>query len=241
MDTKTSFPHNGGMTTTVQIKLKRLRDELGWSVEDMSRALKLKAKSSYAHYESKKYKKQFIPIDLANKIANIIEAEGLPRWKALELAGVQGESLPSENIRQSGGRMAAIDELDLSVSGGAGTTVDEIKAIRTWLLPNDVVSISTDSGVKNVRILRVKGDSMSPTYNPLDRILVDIGDTVPSPGGVFVVYDGLGLVVKRVEYIPHSDPPTVRITSDNPRFEPYERTLDEAYIQGRVIGKWLWA
>jgi hypothetical protein len=32
----------------------------------------------------------------------------------------------------------------------------------------------------------------------------------------------------------------VRITSDNGKYDPYERTLDEAYIQGRVIGQWRW-
>ena len=51
---------------------------------------------------------------------------------------------------------------------------------------------------------------------------------------------GLGLVVKRCQVVPHSAPPRVRITSDNPKYDGYERTLTEAYIQGRVIGQWRW-
>jgi hypothetical protein len=70
--------------------------------------------------------------------------------------------------------------------------------------------------------------------------MVDTGDVRPSPPGVFVVWDGLGFVVKRVEFMVHSDPPKVKITSDNPKYTPYERVLGEAYIQGRVLGKWLW-
>ena len=35
-------------------------------------------------------------------------------------------------------------------------------------------------------------------------------------------------------------PPRVKITSDNAKYDPYERTLEEAYIQGRVIGQWRW-
>ena len=79
---------------------------------------------------------------------------------------------------------------------------------------------------------------MLGTLNPGEKVLVDFRDTVASPPGIFVVWDGLGLVLKRVEFLAQSDPPKVRITSDNARYQPYERILEEAYIQGRVIGSW---
>ena len=75
---------------------------------------------------------------------------------------------------------------------------------------------------------------------PTQRILVDAGDTKPSPPGIFVVWDGLGLVVRRVALLPDIDPARVKITSDNPKYDPSERTVDEAHIQGRVIGQWRW-
>ena len=43
-----------------------------------------------------------------------------------------------------------------------------------------------------------------------------------------------------MQLLAHTDPPRVKITSDNQNYAPYERTLDEAYIQGRVIGQWRW-
>ena len=89
-----------------------------------------------------------------------------------------------------------------------------------------------------VVIIEVKGDSMLGTLSPGEKVIVNRHDRVPSPPGIFVLWDGMGLVLKRVEYIPHSDPPKVRILSDNPRYSPYERMVDEAYIQGRVIGSW---
>jgi len=73
---------------------------------------------------------------------------------------------------------------------------------------------------------------------PGEKVMADVGDRSPSPPGIFVLWDGLGIVLKRVEYIPFSDPPTVRISSDNQRYEPYERTLEEAHILARVIGRW---
>lgn len=69
-------------------------------------------------------------------------------------------------------------------------------------------------------------------------VMVDIEDKIPSPPGIFVVWDGLGLVIKRVEVMPGSDPLRVRIMSANPAYQPYERTLDEAHINGRVVGTW---
>lgn len=135
--------------------------------------------------------------------------------------------------------MAQIDEVDAEASAGAGN-VGSSDVLRTWVIPQNVVDIATESPLSRVKIVRIKGDSMVPLFNPLDRVMVDTGDIEPSPPGVFVVWDGLGFVVKRVQVVPHSDPMTVKFTSDNPKYEPYERVLGEAYIQGRVIGKWQW-
>lgn len=154
----------------------------------------------------------------------------------------EGGSVSVEERKQGEAdlNMADIYEIDASASAGDGANVDSAETIRTCKVPRNIVSIASDSPLDRIKIIRVKGDSMTPTFNPLDRIMVDTGDLLPSPGGIFVVWDGLGLVVKRVQLVPHSDPLRVKITSDNPRFDPYERMLGEAYIQGRVIGKWLW-
>ena len=41
-------------------------------------------------------------------------------------------------------------------------------------------------------------------------------------------------VAKRLEHIPNSDPPRVRIISDNPLYKPYEGSGDEVNIIGRI-------
>ena len=75
---------------------------------------------------------------------------------------------------------------------------------------------------------------MVPTLNSGDIVLVDTGRRTPTPPGIFVLYDGLGLVAKRLEYIPNSDPPQVRIVADNGHYPPYERLIDETNIVGRI-------
>jgi phage repressor protein C with HTH and peptisase S24 domain len=91
-----------------------------------------------------------------------------------------------------------------------------------------------------VRIMTVVGDSMETTFRPYERIMVDISDKNPSPPGIFVVFDGLGHAVKRIELIAGSEPLRVRVSADNPRYSAYECPLDEAGIEGRVLGKWQW-
>ena len=98
----------------------------------------------------------------------------------------------------------------------------------------------TSAPLSALRIITIYGDSMEPALAAGTRVVVDTTDRTPSPPGVFVVYDGLGLVVKRLEHIARSDPARVRLTSDNPKYQPYELTIDEAQIQGRVIGRWRW-
>jgi phage repressor protein C with HTH and peptisase S24 domain len=136
--------------------------------------------------------------------------------------------------------VARIDELDVRAAAGPGQNIDSEAKIGEWQLPRELVKIATHSPVERIKILTIVGDSMEPTYKPTEKVMVDTGDVRPSPPGIFVVWDGLGFVVKRIEFLPHSDPPRVKITSDNPKYMAYERVLDEAYVQGRVLGKWLW-
>ena len=76
---------------------------------------------------------------------------------------------------------------------------------------------------------------MLPTLYPGQKVMVNTRDNRPTPPGLFYVWDGMGLVIKRVELVPGSNPPTVRIKSDNPKYDTYERTIDEAHINGRII------
>ncbi|MFC7540393.1 helix-turn-helix transcriptional regulator [Siccirubricoccus deserti] len=84
-------------------------------------------------------------------------------------------------------------------------------------------------------MITIEGDSMEPLIASGDRILVDTSQRVPVPPGIFVIWDGMGVVAKRVEHVPNSDPPMVVITSVNPQYQTYERLADEVNIIGRVV------
>lgn len=143
-----------------------------------------------------------------------------------------------------GADMALLPEYDVrALSGSPGLLeVHEEGAadavLRRYAVPRAEFRAAFGASPDLVAVFEVIGDSMVGTLNPGEKVFVNMGDRSPSPPGIFVVWDGLGLVLKRVEFIAHSDPPRVRIISDNLKYEAYERNLEEAYIQARVIGSW---
>ena len=48
------------------------------------------------------------------------------------------------------------------------------------------------------------------------------------------LHDGMGLVTKRLDHVPNSEPPRVRIISDNPLYARYDGVADETNIVGRI-------
>ncbi len=125
---------------------------------------------------------------------------------------------------------------DVSYTYNAGfTSPQRIK--DNWQIPKDFLDeINTHS--KNTYIIECTGDSMSPTINTGDKAIIDTSakGRFPSPDGVFAIWDGLGIAIKRIELIPNSNPATIKIISDNPRHSTYERKVEDCKIIGRVVG-----
>ena len=107
----------------------------------------------------------------------------------------------------------------------------------SWRIPAEYLN-EINVQTKNVYIIEALGDSMYPTIATGDKVIVDTSPQgrIPSPAGVFAIWDGLGVAIKRIELIPNSDPQTLKIISDNPKHSTYERCLDECRIIGRVAG-----
>jgi hypothetical protein len=232
------------MPTTVSAvsrQLKQLRQRAGLSIREVAQALGMEHGSSYQHYEDR-FKKPLLPLDLVMRLVPIFAAGGVEADELYGLAGVHatGELPLAPAAPRSDSHLIRIAELDVRASAGGGLIGDSEKMVAEWQIPSGVVRGYSTASAAELRIITVMGDSMQPTLHPGQRVLVDTGDRKPSPPGIFVVWDGLGLVIKRVHMVPHSEPPRLKITSDNAQYESYERSLEEAYIQGRVIGEWRW-
>jgi phage repressor protein C with HTH and peptisase S24 domain len=136
-----------------------------------------------------------------------------------------------------------IDELDVRPSAGGGAlpeSAGQETVTGRWSLPEPLVKMQTSSPASALKVISVAGDSMAPDFLPGERVLVDTSHKVPSPPGAYVLWDGFGIVLKRLEIIPNSEPPSVRLIPRNAQYATYERPLADVHIHARVIGKWTW-
>jgi DNA-binding XRE family transcriptional regulator len=132
------------------------------------------------------------------------------------------------------------DELDAQLAAGAGLQRASQHPLGSWSVPREILRAASRNAGAALKMLTVLGDEMDPTFRINDRILVDTADTRPSPAGVFMVWDGISLVLRRIEITAGSEPVRLRISTDSPRYQPVERLHAETLIQGRVIARWSW-
>lgn len=133
-----------------------------------------------------------------------------------------------------------IGTLDFRPGMGSFAIVDDFpQESLTYFPPAIIQTLRTEP--EHLRVFEVEGPSMYPILHDRDRVIVDLSRRNPSQPAIFVIWEGFGSVCKWVERIPNADPPKVRIKSENPRFEPYERTVGEpgdgaeVSIVGRVV------
>ncbi|MDE0704678.1 MAG: LexA family transcriptional regulator [Rhodospirillaceae bacterium] len=146
------------------------------------------------------------------------------RRRAMPAAGIPGAPL------------AAVPEVAVEAAAGPGALNEEFAEEKArWFLPESMIRYEGDADPGNLRILRARGDSMEPLVSDGDRLLVDIARRAPGTGELAVLWDGGGLVVKRVEVLPHAEPPRLRLHSANPDYEPYTCLAEEAHMVGKVL------
>ncbi|MDA9975560.1 S24 family peptidase [Alphaproteobacteria bacterium] len=75
---------------------------------------------------------------------------------------------------------------------------------------------------------------MMPTLHTGDVVLVDLARRKPTPPGIFILFDNMELVAKRLEHIPNHEPPKVRVISENTCYRVYECPPDEINTDRRV-------
>jgi phage repressor protein C with HTH and peptisase S24 domain len=167
------------------------------------------------------------------KLDLISEALNVERnWLLHGIGDVDGESPIMEDPM---GAFVSISSVQVSASMGGGNLVsDDVENGKPYHFQRSWILHDLKADPNNLRIMHVEGDSMMPTLHSGDVVLVDLSKRLPTPPGIFVLFDGMGLVAKRLEHIPNHDPPKVRVISDNTFYTPYERTADEVNIIGRI-------
>jgi AcrR family transcriptional regulator len=247
----------------VAVRLKALRERAGISVREMADRLGFSTGGTYQHYEDR-YKKDHLPPAMVQKLTAILQGHGHPPITRREIVSLGGglDGFTSTNQGDDGEtaqpnvrtdtsafeRASAIPEIDVRGGmGGGGVPIETVtmdadgnhtsgESVRgTWHLPSAYVQNELRIGTSAARIIEVVGDSMAPTLLAGDRVLIDTADQNPTPPGIFALFDGYGVIVKRLERVARGEPPSIRVISDNPHHGAYELSSDEVRIIGRVV------
>jgi phage repressor protein C with HTH and peptisase S24 domain len=169
------------------------------------------------------------------------------RSSALALADPLAPSFrgPDRAERQAmanmaGSTRASITFMDITASAGGGALIDgaagdEAGSDDSIAMPVEMLRKITPTPSAGLRLITISGDSMAPVLEHGDVVMVDCTHTQPSPPGIFIVDDGVGLVAKRLDLVPATQPQMLRLTSENGVYTNYQRPIDVVHIVGRVV------
>jgi len=131
--------------------------------------------------------------------------------------------------------LLSVSRHPVAVSAGPGAIVTQELGKPYFAFDERWLKGLTSTPAASLSIVRVEGDSMSPTLNAGDEILVDLGDAVDRlRDGIYVLRIDDALVVKRVAMHPMGRRVTVQ--SDNPAYPDWpDCGIDEIHCIGRVI------
>jgi phage repressor protein C with HTH and peptisase S24 domain len=159
------------------------------------------------------------------------ERRKLARYFSVSEAVLGGP--PDELVGHDG--LVNIKRHPVAVSAGPGAIVSEEQGRPYFGFDESWLKALTATSPAKLSIVRVEGDSMAPTLNPGDDILVDLGDAAGRlRDGIYVLRVDDTVVVKRIALHPMGRRLTVQ--SDNPAYPDWpDFRIDEIDCIGRVI------
>ena len=177
-------------------RLKELREQAGLTMRTVSDALGWSL-TRYQHYEDR-YKRRFLPFELARALEDIFVPNGVDAGAVLQLAGIEpGQPV---TVRREAGQQrplslnAASGQRDLPVIGAVKGGSDGFYFNEGE--PKEFVERPANlKGVFNAFALYVDGDSMEPRYFAGELLYVN--PNRPITKGCFVAVeleDGQGLI-----------------------------------------------
>ncbi|WP_159977815.1 MULTISPECIES: S24 family peptidase [unclassified Novosphingobium] len=139
---------------------------------------------------------------------------------------------PEEIAAQMG--LVKVEEIDLSLGMGAGfLDGSHVERVARWI-PEEWVSNFTHTSGAQLSIVKPMGDSMYPTINDRDIVLIDRSQrTFDRQEGIWALdFGGFG-TIKRVRVMPDG---RYKLMADNAQVPEEIVDPSDVYIIGRVAG-----
>ena len=133
------------------------------------------------------------------------------------------------------GSLIPVTRSAVRASAGPGALDDDRSARPYFAFDSAWLRALTNSPTSKLSLIRVEGDSMAPTLNAGDDILIDLDDGPERlRDGIYVLRIDDALLVKRLAIHPFGRRVTVQ--SDNPAYPDWpDRALSDIICIGRVI------
>lgn len=129
-----------------------------------------------------------------------------------------------------------VEYIHINPSCGLGTAViDEPDITPIKLGKKMIETVLRVTDVNNLKIFKASGDSMTDTIDDNDLLLVDMGRTDYTNGGVFLLQKNNDWFIKRLHLKLSGE---LEVISDNPKYEKETfnpNTNVEIAIRGRII------
>ena len=138
--------------------------------------------------------------------------------------------------RRKAGDSAAVTEVEVGAEPGAWNEESVLEKGRRQL-QQGMIRHEGDVDPKALRLIKVRGDSLEPELHAGARVVVDTARRLPITGELFVLWDGDGPVVKRIELAPGDGLPKLLLHCANPGYASYECLAAD----GHVVRKVLWS
>jgi len=125
-----------------------------------------------------------------------------------------------------------IPMVEAKLSAGGGSFVESEGVQGFYAFRKDWLSRVTTS-VRGLVLMRVTGDSMYPTIQENDTVLVDLNRREVKEGKIYAIRYDHTVIIKRLAYRPGEK--LVVISDNKTDYEPYEVAVKDLHIIGQVI------
>ncbi len=167
-------------------------------------------------------------------VANLVALARAAKVSVEWLATGQEHPAPKRSAARAAepAGFAYVAGYDLKEPGGRGEPLRSEQIVDYLAFKKDWVRARLKVDPRNLLLIEAIGDSMSPTLEEADLLLVDLGEPRFRHDGIYVLRREHELAVKRLQRRPDG---ALNIISDNPAYQASIVASDSVHIIGRVI------
>lgn len=180
-------------------------------------------------------------------------ASAVRRWKQSQLTGQIEDHeylyVRKEDIiayweetqackKKVSGDLVHIPLYNVAAAAGNGNFVEHEQKVDDLAFKSEWIRNSLKSNPKDLSLIHVDGNSMTPVLNPDDIILIDQSDNTAKRDGIYVIRINDSLLVKRLQHLPNS---SIKVISENQSYEPFTINLQDESNDLGIIGRVVWS